>query len=91
VRIRETEKEAIVEVQDRGSGIPQEHRERIFERFYRVDRSRTRAGGGAGLGLSIARWAISMHAGVIEVQCEPERGSTFRICLPKNASTAVVR
>jgi heavy metal sensor kinase len=91
VRIRETEKEAIVEVQDRGPGIPQEHRERIFERFYRVDRSRTRAGGGAGLGLSIARWAISMHAGVIEVQCEPERGSSFRICLPKNASTAVVR
>ncbi|HTF64859.1 MAG TPA: ATP-binding protein, partial [Edaphobacter sp.] len=43
---------------------------RIFERFYRVDRSRTRVAGGAGLGLSIAQWAISMHAGTIEVQCE---------------------
>jgi signal transduction histidine kinase len=87
VRIRETENNAIVEVQDNGPGIPLEHRDRIFERFYRVDKSRTRVAGGAGLGLSIAQWAIAMHAGAIEVQCEPGPGSTFRICLPKNGSS----
>jgi heavy metal sensor kinase len=91
VRIRETESSAIVEVQDNGPGIPLEHRARIFERFYRVDRSRTRVAGGAGLGLSIAQWAISMHAGTIVVQCEPGPGSTFRICLPKKGSSATIR
>jgi signal transduction histidine kinase len=91
VRVRETESSAIVEVQDNGPGIPLEHRARIFERFYRVDRSRTRVAGGAGLGLSIAQWAISMHAGTIEVQCEPGPGSTFRICLPKKGSSATIR
>jgi signal transduction histidine kinase len=91
VRVRETEKDAILEVQDRGPGIAQEHRERIFERFYRVDKSRTRGGGGAGLGLSIAKWAVSMHAGAIELQSEPDHGSTFRICIPKGGITAAVR
>jgi heavy metal sensor kinase len=84
ISVRETESSAIVEVQDHGPGIPLEDRGRIFERFYRVDKSRTRVAGGAGLGLSIAQWAIAMHAGAIEVQCEPGPGSTFRISLPKN-------
>src|SRR5882757_1088564 len=78
VQVRETESNAIIEVQDNGPGIPFEDRGRIFERFYRVDKSRTRVAGGAGLGLSIAQWAISMQAGTIEVQCEPGPGSTFR-------------
>jgi heavy metal sensor kinase len=91
LRVGKTESSVIVEVQDNGPGIPFEDRGRIFERFYRVDKSRTRVAGGAGLGLSIAQWAISMHAGTIEVQCEPGPGSTFRICLPKNASSAPVR
>jgi heavy metal sensor kinase len=91
VRVREIGSNAILEVQDNGPGIPFEHRGRIFERFYRVDKSRTRVAGGAGLGLSIAQWAIAMHAGTIEVQCEPGPGSTFRICLPPNASSAAVR
>jgi len=60
VRIRENESDAIVEIQDNGSGIPIEHRQRIFERFDRVDKGRTRAAGGAGLGLSIAEWAVSI-------------------------------
>jgi heavy metal sensor kinase len=88
ISVRETESSAIVEVQDNGPGIPLEHRGRIFERFYRVDKSRTRVAGGAGLGLSIAQWAIAMHAGAIEVQCEPGPGSTFRISLPKDGSSA---
>jgi heavy metal sensor kinase len=83
VRIRESESDAIVEVQDNGPGIPMEHRQRIFERFYRVDKGRTRAAGGSGLGLSIAEWAVSMHGGRIEVLCDPGPGSTFRIYLPK--------
>jgi heavy metal sensor kinase len=85
IHIRETEHDAIVEVQDSGPGIPPDDRARIFERFYRVDKSRTRAAGGAGLGLSIAQWAVSMHGGTIEVECEPNPGSIFRISLPKNA------
>jgi heavy metal sensor kinase len=91
VRVREIGNNAILEVQDNGPGIPLGDRGRIFERFYRVDKSRTRVAGGAGLGLSIAQWAIAMHAGTIEVQCEPGPGSTFRICLPPNASSAPVR
>jgi heavy metal sensor kinase len=85
LRIRETEKDAVIEVKDSGPGIAPEHRKRIFERFYRVDKSRARAAGGAGLGLSIAEWAVSVHGGWIEVQCEPGPGSTFRIWLPKRA------
>jgi heavy metal sensor kinase len=91
LRVRETDQDAIVEVEDSGPGIAPEHRTRIFERFYRVDKSRTRAAGGAGLGLSIAQWAVSAHGGTIEVQCEPGFGSIFRICLPKHASSVVVR
>jgi heavy metal sensor kinase len=85
LHIRETEKDAVIEVKDSGPGIAPEHRKRIFERFYRVDKSRTRSAGGAGLGLSIAEWAVSVHGGRIEVQCEPGPGSTFRIWLPKRA------
>jgi heavy metal sensor kinase len=90
IRIREAELDAIVEVLDSGPGIPREHRERIFERFYRIDKSRTRVGGGAGLGLSIAQWAVVMHGGKIEVECETGPGAVFRIYLPKNASSVAV-
>ncbi|MBN9615411.1 MAG: hypothetical protein BGO25_03400 [Acidobacteriales bacterium 59-55] len=85
IRVRVTNNEGFpyIEVQDSGPGIPPEHRERIFERFYRVDKARTRAEGGSGLGLSIAQWAVSINKGSIEVQCEPGPGSVFRIRLPK--------
>jgi heavy metal sensor kinase len=91
LRVSETEQDAIVEVEDSGPGIAPEHRTRIFERFYRVDKSRSRAVGGAGLGLSIAQWAVSAHGGTIEVQCESGSGSIFRICLPKHAALVAVR
>ncbi len=90
IRIRETERDAIVEVQDYGPGIPPEHRARIFERFYRVDKSRTRAEGGTGLGLSIAQWAVSIHGGRIAVECGRTPGSVFRISLPKTVSTVAM-
>ena len=55
----------------------------MFERFYRVDESRTRDLGGTGLGLAIARWAVETHGGHIELQSEPGRGSVFRIVIPR--------
>lgn len=71
-----------LEVVDTGSGIAAEHSERIFDRFYRVDKARSRELGGAGLGLAIARWAVEVHGGRIELESEEGEGSTFRIILP---------
>jgi heavy metal sensor kinase len=73
---------AFIEVHDSGPGIAPEHRAKVFERFYRVDKARTRDAGGAGLGLSIAEWAVRAHGGKIELECESEPGCTFRIELP---------
>jgi heavy metal sensor kinase len=83
IRVREEGPDAIVEVQDSGPGIPREHRARISERFYRVDKSRARHEGGTGLGLSIVEWAVKAHRGTVEVDCEHGTGSIFRIRLPK--------
>jgi heavy metal sensor kinase len=88
IRVTDDKENAYIEVQDNGPGIPPEHRSRIFERFYRVDKARTRAEGGAGLGLSITQWAVSAHKGEIRVSCDPGPGSTFRIRLPKAVLTA---
>ena len=87
IRVREEGPNAIVEVQDSGPGIPQEHRARIFERFYRVDKARARQKGGTGLGLSIVDWAVKAHRGTVEVDCEHGPGSIFRIRLPKQIAT----
>jgi heavy metal sensor kinase len=70
------------EVADSGPGIAAEHSARIFDRFYRVDESRSREAGGAGLGLSIAQWAIRVQGGDIRLLTSRGRGSTFQICLP---------
>jgi two-component system phosphate regulon sensor histidine kinase PhoR len=70
-------------VRDDGPGIPPESRDRVFERFYRVDRARTRDKGGTGLGLSIVKHIINAHGGQVWVQSEVGRGSTFFITLPK--------
>jgi heavy metal sensor kinase len=72
---------ATVSVSDEGPGIPPEHRERIFNRFYRIDEGRAREMGGAGLGLAIARWAVEANGGRISVD-SAGRGSVFRIVLP---------
>ncbi|MCF8062242.1 MAG: HAMP domain-containing protein [Deltaproteobacteria bacterium] len=73
--------EAVVRVEDSGSGIPAEHLDRIFERFYRVDRSRSRKLGGTGLGLAIVKHVIQIHGGSVEVESTPGRGSTFTVRL----------
>jgi heavy metal sensor kinase len=74
--------EAVIEVKDTGPGIPAADRQRIFERFYRVDGGRSREAGGVGLGLAIARWAVEANGGRIEVESEEGRGALFRIVLP---------
>jgi heavy metal sensor kinase len=71
-----------LEVADNGPGIASEHSARIFDRFYRVDESRSRGQGGAGLGLSIAQWAVRVHGGDIQLLLTPGTGCTFQICLP---------
>jgi signal transduction histidine kinase len=72
----------LISFQDSGPGIPVEHRDKVFQRFYRVDEARTRAEGGTGLGLSIVKWAVSVNGGSIEFASEPGRGCTFTMRLP---------
>lgn len=72
-----------IEVEDSGPGIPSEHRERIFDRFYRVEDARSREGGGAGLGLAIAKWGAEAHGGRLElISASPDGGCLFRLSLP---------
>jgi len=70
-------------VSDTGIGIRKEHQERIFERFYRVDKSRSKEAGGTGLGLSIVKHAALIHHAKIEVQSEPNEGTTITVRFPK--------
>src|ERR1700760_2902092 len=72
-------------VQDFGPGVPYEHHRRIFERFYRVDKARSRESGGTGLGLSIARHIVNAHGGDIRVESELGRGAKFVFILPMSA------
>jgi signal transduction histidine kinase len=71
-----------VSVTDNGEGIPAEDLPNMFERFYRVDKSRTRARGGSGLGLTIARRLVEAHGGVISVDSELGKGSCFSFTIP---------
>jgi signal transduction histidine kinase len=73
---------AEITVADTGIGIAEEHLEHIFERFYRVDRGRSRALGGTGLGLSIVRQVAEAHGGAVRVRSTPGLGSTFTVVLP---------
>ena len=74
--------DAVVSVSDTGIGIPPEHQSRVFERFYRVDKSHSKASGGTGLGLSIVKHAVLYHHGTVEVHSVPGEGTTFTVRLP---------
>ena len=82
VVVRRADATAVIEVSDQGPGIPNEHRERIFERFYRIDPGRSREMGGTGLGLSLVKLTAEGHGAKVEVDDAPGGGSTFRMTIP---------
>ncbi len=82
VELVRRDKKAVVRVSDTGIGIPKEDQLHIFDRFYRVDKARSRETGGTGLGLSIVKQVVLMHGGSISVTSEEEKGSTFTVELP---------
>lgn len=82
VAVRAEGEDAVISVTDTGIGIPAADLEKIFERFYRVDKSRSRDKGGTGLGLAIAKHAALQHGGSIQVGSEEGVGTTFTVHLP---------
>lgn len=83
----EDEESTWLTVRDTGPGIPREHVSRIFERFYRVDKDRSRRSGGTGLGLAIVKHLVDAHGGRIEVKSKPGKGTAFTVYLPKPEQT----
>lgn len=86
VRVISEHDEAVVAIGDAGPGVRPEDRQRIFDRFFRLDQARSREAGGAGLGLAIAKWAAEMHGGGITIDDRPTGGAEFRIRLPLASS-----
>ena len=85
VTLEQQGKMSVLEIADRGPGIPEKDQAHIFDRFYRVDKARARATGGNGLGLSIAHQAVLLHGGSLTVRSKEGEGSTFRMELPLEA------
>jgi signal transduction histidine kinase len=83
VEIEEDNSTLTVRIRDTGVGIPKEDLNQLFERFYRVDKDRSRASGGSGLGLAISKQIVEMHGGSISVESEVDVGSVFEVRLPK--------
>jgi two-component system phosphate regulon sensor histidine kinase PhoR len=81
-RVRKSGRDVCVDVEDTGIGIPPSHVQRVFERFYRVDRSRSREMGGTGLGLAIVKHVLRAHGGQVSVKSVEGRGTTFTVSLP---------
>lgn len=86
IRVERGDGQTVLAIADEGPGIPPGDRERIFDRFFRVDEARARDHGGAGLGLAIAKWAVELHGGEIAVADRGGGGSEFRIVLPKEGA-----
>jgi two-component system phosphate regulon sensor histidine kinase PhoR len=82
VTIREDEEDAIISFTDTGIGIPKAEQDRVFERFYRVDKSHSRTLGGTGLGLSIVKHAAQVQNACVEMESEPDRGTTITVRFP---------
>jgi len=82
ITLEKNQELAVVKISDTGIGIPKDEQEKIFKRFYRIDKSRSKETGGVGLGLSIAEWIAHAHHGKIEVESELNKGSIFTLSLP---------
>ena len=82
VRLRREGRDAVLDIADTGVGIPPEDVPHVFDRFYRVDKARSRDTGGTGLGLSIVQQIVRLHAGSVTVQSELGKGTTFTVQLP---------
>ena len=83
LRTEKAGQEARITVADTGIGIPQDAQARVFERFYRVDKSHSKASGGTGLGLSIVKHAVQYHNGKIALQSTPGHGTSITVTIPK--------
>lgn len=84
VSVNREKNQAVISVKDSGIGIPAEHQARIFERFYRVDKSRSKESGGTGLGLSIVKHAVQYLNGQIDLQSSPGEGTIIQIFLQRD-------
>lgn len=84
ISVKENENNIVLKVKDTGIGIPQEHQERVFERFYRVDKSHSKEIGGTGLGLSIVKHGVMYHGGEISMVSEPGKGTEITVTFKKN-------
>lgn len=87
VRISPDAYQCVISVVDTGIGIPLEHQSRVFERFYRVDKSHSKEIGGTGLGLSIVKHGAAFHHAQVELESALDKGTTVRIIFPRNASS----
>lgn len=83
MELSEEASEIVLKVSDTGIGIPPEHHARIFERFYRVDKSHSKEVGGTGLGLSIVKHAAKIHNAKIQVESVPSRGTSITVRFPR--------
>lgn len=83
ISLQEDQQKIVIKIRDYGMGISREEKEKVFEPFYRADKSRTRATGGYGLGLSLAKRIVEAHAGHVYLESELSKGTEIRIELPK--------